>query len=199
MSKSEIIADTARVAPGSPRVGTPHGPLLLIDTASKPGFVGISSEAHGVRCKAFSEGRRQGEEIYPFLETLLGDAGLSPGSLAAIVVATGPGSFSALRVGLCAAKSLAETAGLPLAGISLFDAAATALSGGTTLILFPASRKEVFAAVYGPDRQPIRSPSVLPLDQWRPEPNRLPDVVLCADASLVGIAAGHPHLASCAF
>jgi tRNA threonylcarbamoyladenosine biosynthesis protein TsaB len=70
-------------------------------------------------------------------------------------VATGPGSFTGLRIGIATVKALAATLDRPTAGIPTL--AAVALSGGVsaeTVALLPAGRGEVFAqlfSVLGPD------------------------------------------------
>jgi tRNA threonylcarbamoyladenosine biosynthesis protein TsaB len=61
------------------------------------------------------------------LDHLLHLTGIELGSLRAVAVATGPGSFSALRVGLSTAKGLSFSLGIPLLGISTTHAIAAQL------------------------------------------------------------------------
>ena len=53
---------------------------------------------------------------------LLGEAGLTVRDLDRIAVELGPGSFTGLRIAIAYAKSLAYGAGVPLVGISSYDA-----------------------------------------------------------------------------
>jgi tRNA threonylcarbamoyl adenosine modification protein YeaZ len=58
-------------------------------------------------------------------------AGLPLSEIGALAVGTGPGGFTGLRIALSYAKSLAFAAGLPLAGISSYDAIEPAAAAGT--------------------------------------------------------------------
>jgi tRNA threonylcarbamoyladenosine biosynthesis protein TsaB len=80
------------------------------------------------------------------VDALLRDAHASPADLDALVVGTGPGSFTSTRIGLAVAQGLALALDVPVAGISTLDALASAGEG-----LYPivdARRREVF--VLGP-------------------------------------------------
>ena len=54
----------------------------------------------------------------PAVRRLLGELGWRLGELAAVVVVSGPGSFTGVRVGLSAAKGLSEAGGVPLIAVS---------------------------------------------------------------------------------
>ena len=80
------------------------------------------------------------------VDALLRDAGVGPFDLAALVVGTGPGSFTSTRIGLAAARGLVLALGLPVAGVSTLDALAASRDGAYPVI--DARRGEVF--VRGP-------------------------------------------------
>lgn len=65
-------------------------------------------------------------ELAPAIESALRGAGLSVDDLSAICVATGPGSFTGLRIGLAVAKGLAFACNIPLIGIPTLDVLAAA-------------------------------------------------------------------------
>lgn len=73
-------------------------------------------------------------------DVLLREAGLEPSDLDALVVGTGPGSFTSIRIGLAAARGLGLALALPAAGVSSLRAYA----GGDPVI--DAKRGEVFVA-----------------------------------------------------
>ncbi len=73
-------------------------------------------------------------------DELVRDAGLEPRSLDALVVGTGPGSFTSIRMGLATARGLSLALGIPVAGVSTL----AAFAGGTPVI--DARRGEVFTS-----------------------------------------------------
>jgi tRNA threonylcarbamoyl adenosine modification protein YeaZ len=86
-------------------------------------------------------------------EQLLESAAAHPRDLTALVVGTGPGSFTGVRIGLSAARTLAFALELPLAGVSTLAALAAAAAGAVPVV--DAGRREVFTIVDG-------EPAVLP-------------------------------------
>jgi len=94
-------------------------------------------------------------------EELLDEAGAEPNELDRLVVGTGPGSFTGMRMGLSAARALAYALDLQLAGVSTLDALAAGAPGALPVV--DAGRREVFTLVDG-------APAVVSPNELRIEP-----------------------------
>jgi tRNA threonylcarbamoyladenosine biosynthesis protein TsaB len=97
------------------------------------------------------------------VDALLRRGGVRDSQLEGIVVGTGPGSFTGLRMGLATARTLAFSLDIGLAGVSTLDALAAGAPGATPVI--DARRREVFALVDG--TPVVVSPSELPVEPGR--------------------------------
>jgi tRNA threonylcarbamoyladenosine biosynthesis protein TsaB len=80
-------------------------------------------------------------------EELLEQAEVEPRELSRLVAGTGPGSFTGIRIGLAAARTLAFALDLPLAGVSTLHALAAGAPG--VLPVVDAGRREIFTLVDG--------------------------------------------------
>jgi tRNA threonylcarbamoyladenosine biosynthesis protein TsaB len=90
-------------------------------------------------------------------DDLLAEAGLDRDALEGIVVGTGPGSYTGLRVGLVTARTLAFALEIPVAGVSTLAALSAGAPGAEPVI--DGRRSEVF--VLGPD-----GPLVVPAEEF---------------------------------
>jgi tRNA threonylcarbamoyladenosine biosynthesis protein TsaB len=91
-------------------------------------------------------GERVGEArtLLEDVDELLTGAGSVTSDLDALVVGTGPGSFTSTRIGLAFARGLGLALAIPAAGVSTLDALASVQPGAYAVI--DARRREVFVA-----------------------------------------------------
>ena len=147
--------------------------VLAIDTATTRIALGIGTLAgEAVAVTSWPAGYRHGETLLPALERLLGDHGIDRTGIGAIVVGTGPGAFTGLRVGIATAKGLAHGLGRPIVGIptaaALLSAAGRAdgIAAGHGVLLLPAGpsgrilvRDGAAPALLPADREPELDPA----------------------------------------
>ncbi len=126
--------------------------IVAIETATETVGVAVRTAA-GVQAELTLTGRRRHvETLTPALEHLLAQVDLVPADLGVVAVDIGPGLFTGLRVGVAAAKGLAQSLGIGVLGATSLDiltaGAAAAGLRGLVLACVDARRGEVFAAVH---------------------------------------------------
>jgi tRNA threonylcarbamoyl adenosine modification protein YeaZ len=97
--------------------------ILALDTATSRVVLGLSSPSgEPLGLSWWPAGYRHGEQLLPSIARLLGENNVRRSRLDGIVVGTGPGAFTGLRVGIATAKGLAHGLGLPIVGIATSEA-----------------------------------------------------------------------------
>ena len=126
--------------------------LLAADTSGKHGSIALargderSFEALEVVPLA---GGTFSAQLVPQIADLFSRRGFSKHNLDGFVVASGPGSFTGLRVGLAAIKGLAEVLRKPIAAVSLLEVLAVAGNLESIVVAaLDAGRNEVYAGEY---------------------------------------------------
>jgi tRNA threonylcarbamoyl adenosine modification protein YeaZ len=105
--------------------------------------------------------RAHGELLMPQLLDVMTEAGHELADADAIVVGSGPGPFTGLRVGMATAAALGQACGRPVHPVCSLDAiAAQATADGPLLVATDARRKEVYWAAYDAARTRIDGPHV---------------------------------------
>jgi tRNA threonylcarbamoyladenosine biosynthesis protein TsaB len=130
--------------------------LLAVDTSGKNGSLALARVTQGQSESEFSvleiaplTGGAFSAQLVPQIAALLKKHGYGKGDLGAFAVASGPGSFTGLRVGLAAIKALAEALQKPIAAISLLEAVAcSSAARGRVLAALDAGRGDVYAGDY---------------------------------------------------
>ncbi|MFN0205707.1 MAG: tRNA (adenosine(37)-N6)-threonylcarbamoyltransferase complex dimerization subunit type 1 TsaB [Planctomycetota bacterium] len=98
---------------------------LAIETSSAPASVAIAREG-AEPIVYFFEGARPdiGKLLIPGIDALVTKAGFEPAGIVKILAGAGPGTFTGLRIGLAAAKSLAFVSRAPIFAFPSFVASA---------------------------------------------------------------------------
>ncbi len=96
-----------------------QGLLLIIDTATRTPVVALADGAGKLLAEQRWESRhRHGEELLARIDRLLAESGARKSDLTGVIVGTGPGSFTGLRIGLATAKTIAYSFSIPVVGVS---------------------------------------------------------------------------------
>ena len=100
----------------------PSDPLeLQIDTSTRYASVGLSREGRSLVEIAWRSERNHSVELVPAINRALDQVGAQITDITAVFVASGPGGFSALRVGMSAAKAIAFSSSIPLVTVGTLD------------------------------------------------------------------------------
>ena len=136
--------------------------LLALDTSTRYAGVAIANEDRVVASHSWHSTYNHTTELMPVVAQILRHASLNPADLDGVAVALGPGGFSALRVGISAAKGLALVGKIPIVGVSSLDLEAFPYleSGSQVCALIEAGREECATALFGPDGNRVREDSV---------------------------------------
>jgi tRNA threonylcarbamoyladenosine biosynthesis protein TsaB len=126
--------------------------FLATDTSGKEGSLALA-RGDGARLEilevAALEGGNFSAQLVPHIAALLAKHRLSKRDIGGFAVATGPGSFTGLRVGLAAVKGLAEALGKPVVAVSRLEAVARASATlGSVLAALDAGRRQAYVGEY---------------------------------------------------
>jgi tRNA threonylcarbamoyladenosine biosynthesis protein TsaB len=124
--------------------------LLALDTCDSRGSIALVDGHHTLGEIPHLEGEEYSSWLLPAVDKLLNEHSVSHSDLAGYAPASGPGSFTGVRVGLTTAKAWSEIYGKPIYPISrlvLLAEAAPALAEHAAVFI-DAQRSQIFAALY---------------------------------------------------
>lgn len=132
-------------------------PYLLIDTANET--LSLAVMADGVVLSQFSEAvfREMTTRLHPEMQNVLQQAQLNWGGLEGVLLNTGPGSFTSIRIGLAAAKALQLSLGLKLYGLNGLQALAQPHFGQKkpVTVLLEAVGQDVYSQSFAASGAPL--------------------------------------------
>lgn len=123
--------------------------LVALETSTRTPSVAVRSGAR-VASVVLSAERAHASDLLPALDRLLHDLGAQAGSIAAVLVGTGPGSYTGLRVGIATALGLARGSGARILGVPSGEALAFGelAPGETGVVVLDARQGEIYFAAF---------------------------------------------------
>ncbi|PJE94718.1 tRNA (adenosine(37)-N6)-threonylcarbamoyltransferase complex dimerization subunit type 1 TsaB [Streptomyces carminius] len=138
--------------------------LLALDTATPAVTAALHDGGRVLAAADEVDARRHGELLLPAVDRVLAEAGAELGDVTGIVVGTGPGPYTGLRVGLMTAVTVGAARDIPVHGLCTLDGIAYAAAGagldGPFVVATDARRKEVYWARYADARTRLGEPAV---------------------------------------
>lgn len=127
--------------------------ILAIDTGGDSCAVSLHIDGQLAAEKIVETGRDQAKILAPLTADVLNEHKLKVSDIDRFGIATGPGSFTGLRVGLAFVRGLALASGKQAYGFDHFNIIAHTLVGNTrpTLIIRESKREDLFCAWLGTD------------------------------------------------
>ena len=124
--------------------------ILAFETSAKAGSVAVLEKGILLAENYCNTGLTHSQTLMVMAEDALKSCGLTPSQVDAVAVASGPGSFTGVRIGVAAAKGFAWGSDIPCCGVSTLEAMATGLGvyDGYVLPVMDARRSQVYNAVF---------------------------------------------------
>ncbi|OFW17657.1 MAG: tRNA (adenosine(37)-N6)-threonylcarbamoyltransferase complex dimerization subunit type 1 TsaB [Acidobacteria bacterium RIFCSPLOWO2_02_FULL_65_29] len=127
--------------------------VLALDTTTRTGSVAIVRDTRVLVERAGDPARTHAERLPQEILSLVGEAGVPLSAVDVFAVASGPGSFTGLRIGISTIQGLAFASGRSVVPVSALEALAEWASGDLSSgrivgVWTDAYRREVFSALY---------------------------------------------------
>ena len=168
--------------------------LLAIDTALAACSAALLDTAFGGIVASESRPMTNGhaEALMPLLARLMEKSGMKFRDLDRVVVTTGPGSFTGLRVGISAARGIALAAKKPALGLSTLSAFAgphLASDDKVPIVaVIDARHQNVYLQVFGPGGRTSTTPRLAPLREAVTAASEVPALIVGSAAQAVAAA-----------
>lgn len=98
--------------------------LLAIDTSTASASVALVLTDGTVVVASLDPNQKHGRNLIPAIRDVLNRVGIKSSDLTGIAVGVGPGSYTGLRIGVTAAKTLAYSARVPLVALNSLEVVA---------------------------------------------------------------------------
>lgn len=124
--------------------------ILAIDTSGPVAGCAVMVDGRVVHSISLNHGLTHSESIMPAVEDAMQGSGLTCADIDVFAAVAGPGSFTGVRIGVCAAKGFAHAVGKPCVAIHALEALAMNFCGfdGVVCPILDARRSQVYCAQF---------------------------------------------------
>jgi tRNA threonylcarbamoyladenosine biosynthesis protein TsaB len=140
--------------------------ILAVDTTSEHGSVAIVEDDRVIEEAALQSGDGFAHILFGEIENLLVRSGLRLGDIDGFASASGPGTFTGVRVGLTAVKGLAEGMSRKVVAVSNLKAMAFFGIQELRATWIDARRGEIYGAVYDASLKLVQDEVVMKYEAW---------------------------------
>ena len=140
--------------------------ILSVDTTSEFGSIALTEGDRTVEEIPLHSPDGFGHILFQRIEQLLARNGVHVNQLDCFAAASGPGSFTGVRVGLTAVKGLAEATGKPVVAVSNLRVLAFFGTAPLRATVLDARRGEVYGAVYDDRLEIVVPETVIKFPAW---------------------------------
>jgi tRNA threonylcarbamoyladenosine biosynthesis protein TsaB len=140
--------------------------ILSLDTTSEFGSIALTDASGTLDEVLLHSPDGFGHVLFEHVERLLQRHVLNVRDMECFAAASGPGSFTGVRVGLSAVKGLAEATGRPVVAVSNLQALAAFGSAPLRAVVMDARRGDIFGAVYDWELRLVQAEVVMKFPAW---------------------------------
>lgn len=140
--------------------------ILAIDTTHEFGSIALLDDGELLEETLLHAEAGFGQILYGHLSRLLDRHGCQVQDIDCFAAASGPGSFTGVRIGLACVKGLAEAVAKPVVPVSNLQALAAFGTAPLRATVLDARRGEIYGAVYDADLNPVAPEIVMKFPQW---------------------------------
>lgn len=140
--------------------------ILAVDTTGDYGSIALLDGETLREEVPLHEPRGYSHVLFAEIEALLSRQAVRLKDVTLFAAASGPGSFTGVRIGLAAVKGLAEVLGCPAAPVSNLRAVASFGTGTLRAAVIDAHRGEFYCGLFDGAGNPVGAEAVLPLEKF---------------------------------
>ncbi len=160
--------------------------ILSLDSTAATSTAALCESEKLIAEFSVNGGNTHSETLLPMIAELLKNSGYTVGDVDIFAAASGPGSFTGVRIGAATVKGLAFGSGKPCIGVSTLRALAYNLAGFDGIIcpVMNARRNQVYNALFDADGNRLCNDRALSIDELSAElANADKTVWLCGDGT----------------